>query len=82
MILKKPILSEKALRLLESENKIVFEVKREANKIEIKKAFEEIFGVKVEKVNTLINRKGKKIAYIKLKPEFKASEIATKLGLI
>jgi large subunit ribosomal protein L23 len=82
MILKKPILSEKALRLLESENKIVFEVKREANKQEIKKAFEETFGVKVEKVNTLINPKGKKIAYIKLKPEFKASEIATKLGLI
>mgnify|MGYP000402445144 CR=1 FL=1 len=82
MILKKPILSEKALRLLENENKIVFEVKREATKPEIKKVFEETFGVKVEKVNTLINRKGKKIAYIKLKPEFKASEIAAKLGII
>ena len=82
MILKRPIMSEKALRLMETENKLVFEVKREATKPEIKKAFEETFNVKVAKVNTLINPKGKKIAYIKLKPEYKASDIASKLGLM
>lgn len=82
MILKRPIISEKALKLVETENKILFEVTREANKQQIKKEFEEIFNVKVEKVNTLINSKGKKIAYIKLKPEYKASEIASKIGLI
>ncbi|MEM4647748.1 MAG: 50S ribosomal protein L23 [Candidatus Pacearchaeota archaeon] len=82
MILKRPIISEKALKLVETENKILFEVAREANKQQIKKEFEEIFNVKVEKVNTLINSKGKKIAYIKLKPEYKASEIASKIGLI
>lgn len=82
MILKRPIMSEKALRLIETENKIMFEVLREATKPQIKKEFEELFNVKVEKVNTLINPKGKKIAYIKLKPEYKASEIASKLGLM
>lgn len=82
MILKKPIMSEKAFRLMENENKILFEVVREANKQQIKKEIEEMFNVKVEKVNTLINPKGKKIAYIKLKPEYKASEIASKLGLM
>lgn len=75
-------MSEKALRLMETENKLVFEVKREATKPEIKKEFEETFNVKVAKVNTLINPRGKKIAYIKLKPEYKASDLASKLGLM
>ena len=39
--------------LKESENKILVEVSRDANKIEIKKAIEEIFKVKVEKVSTI-----------------------------
>lgn len=37
MILKRPIISEKALKLVETENKILFEVAREANKQQIKK---------------------------------------------
>ena len=37
--------------------------------------------VKVEKVNTLITMKGEKKAYVKLKPEYDASEIAARLGL-
>ncbi|MEM1535165.1 MAG: 50S ribosomal protein L23 [Candidatus Pacearchaeota archaeon] len=80
MILIKPILSEKALRLMEAENKIVFEVQRNSNKQEIKQEFEKTFNVKVAKVNTHI-LKGKKIAYIKIK-EGKALDIAAKLGLI
>ena len=51
-------LTEKAARLSESENKYFFNVDRKANKMEIKKAVEELFGVKVEKVNTL-HRVGK-----------------------
>lgn len=82
MLLKKPIISEKALRLMEAENTLVFEVKREATKQKIKKEFEETFDVKVDKVNTLINFKGKKIAYIKLKPDYKASTLASKLGVM
>ncbi|MEO0089379.1 MAG: 50S ribosomal protein L23 [candidate division WOR-3 bacterium] len=56
-IIIRPILSEKALRLREY-NQYIFEVAKDANKIDIKKAVEELFKVKVEKVRT-INVRGK-----------------------
>ncbi len=56
-IIIRPILSEKALRLREY-NQYIFEVAKEANKIDIKRAVEELFKVKVEKVRTL-NFRGK-----------------------
>jgi len=78
-----PVATEKAVRLIETENKLVFQLKSiEFNKKEIKEKFEEEFKVKVEKVNTLITRKGKKRAIIKLKKEFSAEDIAVKLGII
>lgn len=81
MVLKYPISTEKSIKLLETENKIVFVVDRRASKKEIKEEFEKTFNVKVKGVNTLI-RENKKFAYIKLMPEYKAINIATKLGLI
>ncbi len=51
-IIKKPVLSEKTYDLI-PEKKYVFEVDVKANKTEIKNAVQEIFGVQVEKVNTL-----------------------------
>jgi large subunit ribosomal protein L23 len=81
-ILKYPHLTEKSINLIEKENKIVFIVDPKATKHQIKKAFEEIFGVKVEKVNTQITLKGEKKAYIKLKKEYKASDVAAKLGMM
>ncbi len=51
-IIVKPIITEKSTRLVE-ENKYTFEVAKKANKVEIKKAIEEIFKVKVESVNTI-----------------------------
>jgi len=80
-ILKYPVSTEKCLKLMEQENKIVFIVDRKAKKIDIKKAIEEMFKVKVEKINTLIGREGKK-AYIRLTKDFNAVDIATKLGLM
>jgi large subunit ribosomal protein L23 len=56
-IIIRPILTEKALKLREY-NQYVFEVKKDANKIDIKRAVEELFKVKVEKVRT-INVRGK-----------------------
>jgi large subunit ribosomal protein L23 len=57
-IIKRPIITEQSMS--ETENKkYTFEVAKDANKIEIAKAIEEIFGVKVAKVNTL-NMEGKK----------------------
>lgn len=57
-IVKKPIITEKSMEAVD-DKKYVFEVAKDANKIEIKKAIEEIFGVKVMKVTT-INMQGKK----------------------
>lgn len=57
-IIKRPIVTEQSMELTEL-NRYTFEVSRTANKIEIGKAVEEIFGVKVKKVNTL-NMQGKK----------------------
>ena len=51
-IILKPIITEQSMEATE-EKKYVFQVATDANKSEIKKAVEEIFGVKVEKVNTL-----------------------------
>ncbi len=81
-ILLYPLVTEKTIRLIEQENKITFIVDIKANKIQIKQAFEKLFGVKVEKVNTLITPDGRKKAYIKLKEPGKAKEIATKLGIL
>ena len=64
-VLKYPVSTEKCLKIMETENKIVFIVDRKARKQLIKKVIEETFKVKVNKVNTLIGREGKK-AYIKL----------------
>ena len=56
-IIKRPIITEKSMAAT-AEKKYTFEVAKDANKIEIAKAVEEIFGVQVAKVNTL-NMKGK-----------------------
>ena len=56
-IIKRPVITEQSMAQTEMK-RYTFEVAKDANKIEIAKAVEEIFGVKVEKVNTL-NMKGK-----------------------
>lgn len=81
-ILKYPVQTEKAVRLMQNENKIVFIVDKKANRTEIKKAFEELFKIKPVKVNTMIDTKNRKKAYIKLPPENPAIDIATQLGMM
>jgi len=58
-IIKRILLTEKGTRLTEDQNKYVFRVSRDANKVEIKRAVEELFNVRVMAVNTM-SRKGKK----------------------
>ncbi len=58
-VIIRPVFTEKAMQLKERENKIVVEVARDANKIEIKDAFQKLFNVKVEKV-AVVNVKSKK----------------------
>ena len=67
---------------MENENTIIFYVAQKANKQEIKAAFNEAFGVKPEKVNTMNTILGRKKAFIKLPKTSEATEIANKIGLI
>ena len=77
----KPITTEKAVMLIESQNILTFLTDKEKTKEEIKKELEELFEIKIERIRTLI-RNNKKYAYVKLKKEFLAIDVATKLGLM
>ena len=81
-ILSYPVITEDAISQIEAENKLVYIVDRKATEREITRIFEERYEVKVEKVNSLITPKGEKKAYIKLKPEFKAVDLAIRIGLL
>ena len=80
MILK-PVTSEKAVKLIDMDNTMLFEAPLNATKTEIKKEVESTFDVKVEKVRTLI-RDNKTKAYVKLKKGSPAIDVATKLGMM
>jgi len=83
-LIRRPLITEKATRLKESSNTICFEVDKSANKIEIRRAVEKLFGVKVVDVR-VANRQGKwkrmgrfvgqrkdwKKAYVRLAPDQK-----------
>jgi len=86
-IIRKPIITERSMAGLDNK-KYTFEVAPDAGKIEIKKAIEEIFGVKVQKVNTIKlpgkwkrmgvhvgKRPGIKKAVVTLTPDSKGIEI-------
>ena len=81
-IIKYPLSTEKSIRMMESENKLIFVVDKHATKGDIKKAIEELFKVKVDRVTTLISPKGLKRAYIKFNSESPAIDVATQLGLM
>jgi large subunit ribosomal protein L23 len=53
-ILKKPILTEKASLLTEKLNRYAFKVDHRANKLQIKTAIEQMYGVNIEAVNTMV----------------------------
>ena len=91
-IIIRPILSEKTYASI-ANKKYTFEVAKDANKVEIKKAVEEIFGVKVKSVNTVnvngkFKRQGKtqgytsdyKKAYVTLTADSKAIEFFESLS--
>ncbi len=61
-LLLRPLITEKSMQLKEGENKIFFEVAPDANRIEIKKAVEQAFKVKVKKVNVL-RQIGKRVRF-------------------
>ncbi len=82
MIIQAALSTEKAIRLMESENKLVFIVDIKATKADVKKELETLFKAKVKKVNTFIGPDTKKKAYVTFTDETPAIDIATKLELM
>ena len=81
-IIKYPLSTEKSIRLMEAENKLIFVVGKKATKKEIKKVIEEMFKVVVVGVNTFVNAEGEKRAYVKFSAKNPAIDIATQMGLM
>ena len=77
-----PLVTEKAVNMIDAENKITFIVSDKAGKEKIRKVVESAYGVKVDKINIIRDMKGRKKAIVKLKKGFKAEELATKLGVL
>ncbi len=81
-VLRGPMLTERGTALKEADNKVLFKVAKGANKIEIKKAVEEIFKVKVDRVTTM-NYKGKikrMGRYSGKRPDWKKAIVTIKEG--
>ncbi|MEM0021917.1 MAG: 50S ribosomal protein L23 [Archaeoglobaceae archaeon] len=80
MLIQHFVLTEKAMMELKK-NVITAVVNLKARKNDIKKEFERLFNVEVEKVNVLVTPRGEKKAYIKLKSNYNAEELLSKLGV-
>jgi len=76
-----PVTTEKAIALIERRNTLTFIVEGRATKNELKAEVEREYAVKVHSVNTLNDMKGRKKAFVRLTKEFKADDVAAKLGI-
>jgi large subunit ribosomal protein L23 len=77
-----PLMTESASLMVEKENKLVFIVNLSASKTDVRKAVEELYEVRVADVNTQITHQGQKKAFVKLHPDYKAADVAIKLGIL
>lgn len=80
--LKFVLMTEKSVRMIESQNKLVFVVDRKSGKKEIRNAAEGAFNTKVMSVKTMIDQSGRKKAFVKFEKPGEAGEIAIRLGII
>ena len=76
------LMTEKAVQMIEAQNKLVFIVNRRSDKEEIKRAIEQAFQSSVKRVNTMIDESGRKKAFVKFREPGQAGEIAIRLGII
>lgn len=75
-----PIATEKTTLQTEKENKLTFIVHRKATKADVKNEIEKRFDVKIESINIMITKNGKK-AIVKLTKDYTADEIAGRIGI-
>ena len=77
-----PLMTESASLMVETDKKLLFVVNVKASKGDVKRAVEQLYEVKVARVTMLTTPQGEKKAFVKLKPEYKASDVAIKLGIL
>lgn len=76
------LMTEKAIALIEKQNKLVFIVDRAATKPDIRSAVEQAFSAKAAAVQTVIDQRSRKKAFVTFAKEGEAGEIAIRLGII
>lgn len=81
-IVKFPVSSESAIKTIEDHNTLVFIVDRRAKKPVIKRACQELYKIKIQRVNTLIRPDGEKKAYCTLASDQEALEVASRIGIM
>ena len=81
-VVKYPLGSEAAVQNIENCNTLVFIVNKRSGKADIKSAVEQLYRIKVKKINTLITPRGAKKAYVKLTDDLQALEVANKIGIM
>ncbi len=81
-VIKFPMMTERSVNMIEDENKLVFIVDLRATKDDIKAVVQELYEVEATTVNTLITSQGEKKAFVRLKDEFDASDVAIRLGIL
>lgn len=81
-VLRFVLITEKSVRQIELQNKLVFIVERKSKKNEIKLAVQNAFNSPVSRVNTMIDQTGRKKAFVKFAQPGAAGEIAVRLGII
>ncbi|PXF40598.1 60S ribosomal protein L23a [Gracilariopsis chorda] len=81
-VIKYPLTTESAMKMIEDHNTIVFIVDVRANKPKIKAAVAKMYEIQAVKVNTLVRPDGQKKAYVRLTKEHEALDVASKIGII
>lgn len=81
-VIKYPLTTESAMKMIEDDNTIVFIVDVRANKPKIKAAVTKIYDIHALKVNTLVRPDGQKKAYVRLTSDNDALDVASRIGII
>ena len=81
-VISHPLSSEAAIKTIEDHNTLVFLVDKRASKPVIRRSVQDMYGIKVRKVNTLIRPDGYKKAYVVLSKQHDALEVANKIGIM
>ncbi len=81
-VVEYPVITEKAVDLISTQNRLTFIVNKKSTKREIKEAVEKLYSVKVKTINTMIDRKNRKKALVTLNKSSNAQDVANKLGIL